>query len=153
MGCAGSVDGSAKGKNQLFLSILYFLFYIFPIFSKPRIVGVKKAYQGNKKRMDKVAKGAGVASNMAETTNAAFKVEGRMEVSEKFNNPDFYPDVELELGFPDKKTSYTSKPCLEDVDDEYTKADKVRSLKKKQFNGLQDWYGGDRDFAEAMNAE
>mmetsp|Transcript_4432 Transcript_4432/g.5090 ORF Transcript_4432/g.5090 Transcript_4432/m.5090 type:complete len:123 (+) Transcript_4432:10-378(+) len=110
--------------------------------------GVKKQNNSNPKTR---GKGAGVGSG-PENTNPSFKMEGRMDVEGRIDNPDFAPDVEVELGFPDKKTSYSTKPCLEDVNDEYPKADKTRALKKKFKNGLQDMWGGDRDFNDAMAA-
>ena len=70
------------------------------------------------------------------------------QFSEGVRNSEFAPDPELEQGFPEDRVEYGTTPCLEDVDDEYTKEDKARRLKKKQTNGVEEAFDGDADFAE-----
>ena len=95
-----------------------------------------------KKKTRKAGKGAEMQSD-----NPGFDAETN-GVSEAMRNSEFAPEPELEQGFPEDKVEYGTKPCLEDVDDEYTAEDKARRLKKKQTNGVEEAYEGDADFAD-----
>uniref|UniRef100_A0A7S3KBI5 Uncharacterized protein n=1 Tax=Euplotes crassus TaxID=5936 RepID=A0A7S3KBI5_EUPCR len=81
-----------------------------------------------------------------------FQVEDNRREAPKLVGTEYAPDLELEQGFPDAKTSYQSKPCLEGVEDEYTQADRAKLLKNKLRNGMQDAFGGDADFLQAAAA-
>ena len=93
-----------------------------------------------KKKKTNKGKGAGMADGNTQGFNE--------EVSEAVKNSEFAPDPELEQGFPEDKVEYTTKPCLADVEDEYTQQDKARTLKKKDRTGAGEAFQGDADFAK-----
>ena len=97
-------------------------------------------------------KGVGNSAPGAAFSPNQFAASEGVRESNKLQGTDFAPDIELEQGFPDKKTSYSTKPCLEDVQDKYTEADKARAIHKKLQNGMQDAFGGDKDFLAVAQA-
>uniref|UniRef100_A0A7S3J176 Uncharacterized protein n=1 Tax=Euplotes harpa TaxID=151035 RepID=A0A7S3J176_9SPIT len=74
-------------------------------------------------------------------------------VATAVKNSEFAPDPELEQGFPEDKVEYGTTPCLDDVEDKYTKEDKARTLKKKDRSGASDAFQGDKDFAAVEQVE
>ena len=96
-----------------------------------------------KKTKRKAKKGAEV-----EDGQLGFEEEQKDPVSVMFKDSEFAPDPELMQGFPEDKVEFSTTPCLEDVNDEYTQQDKARILKKKDKSGAADAYIGSNDFAE-----
>ncbi|CAI2384190.1 unnamed protein product [Moneuplotes crassus] len=70
------------------------------------------------------------------------------QASEAMKSSDFAPDPELDQGFPEDKVEFSTKPCLEGIEDDYTKDKEVKRFKKKKGNGVEEAYEGDSDFAE-----
>ena len=101
----------------------------------------KKAAKNRKSN----AKGAGASPDSG---NQGFSEEGTA-----VKNSEFAADPELEQGFPEDKVEYTTSPCLKDIDDKYTEADKARALKKKDRSGAADAFSGDKDFAKVEVVE
>ena len=116
---------------------------------------LKKDYKVDRtdpsRKRAKVVKRTGAGTGITSASQSqGFEMEN--EVAFAVKKSEFAEDPELEQGFPEENLEYVTSPWLDDVNDEYTRQDKDRVLKKKDKSGAQDAMYVSPEFAEVEEA-